>query len=67
MKYYVIYCEGCSPRVKNFKSEQSLTKFLKTFKRKYGSLDDKGDNWVDYIFYGNRIKIEQEIKLKNET
>jgi hypothetical protein len=66
MKYHVIYCEGCSPRIKAFKSQLALTRFLNAFKRKYGSLDDRGDNWVGYIFYGNRIKLEQEIKLVDE-
>lgn len=63
MKYHVVYCEGGSPKVKGFKSKLSLTKFLNSFKRKYGNLCDNSDNWIDYIFYGTRIKIEHDIKL----
>lgn len=52
-KYHIRYIEGCTPQTKSFKTLAQLNKFIKSLIKKHGSLDDRGDNWVDFIFKGN--------------
>lgn len=59
MKYHVRYIEDCSPKLKSFKTKTELNKFLASFINKHGSLDDKGDNWVEFSFKGEFIKINK--------
>jgi hypothetical protein len=30
---------------------------------KYGTLDDKDDNWIDKAFYGNKLEIKTTTKV----
>lgn len=62
--YYVLYVEGCSPRTQIFTTKKEVKVFLNSFIKKYGSLDDQGDNWVDYIFKGKKLDIDLVLKLK---
>ena len=59
-KYYVHYVESCSPGVKQFKTKKALKEFLMSFIKKYGSLDDGGDNWIEVnkIYYGTPVKLD---------
>lgn len=61
-KYHIRYVEGCSPQVKSFKTLVQLNKFIKSLIKKHGSIDDRGDNWVDFIFKGKILKVETEVK-----
>lgn len=61
-KYHIRYVQGCSPQTKSFKTLAQLNKFIKSFIKKHGSLDDRGDNWVDSVFKGKILKVETEVK-----
>lgn len=65
--YHVLYVEGCSPKIQKFKSKSDMNSFFKSFINKYGSLDDKGDNWVDHVFYGKKLNLIQIVKAKVRT
>lgn len=57
-KYYMGVIIGCCPTVIKFKNKKAVKEYLNNFAKKYGSLDDKNDNWIDYIYYGKKLKIE---------
>ena len=64
MFYYLRVVEGCSPKTKKFKNKKGLTKYIKAFIKRHGSIDDNGDNWLDDIYYGKRIEIEVKFMVK---
>ena len=47
-KYIVFYVENCTPKVRKF---ETLDK-AKRFAVKVNSIDNRQDNWVDYIVKG---------------
>lgn len=67
MKYYILYVDNCTPITKEFDSKTEAEKFLNAFVKKNKSITDNDDAHVEHVFYGKRIKIEQEIKLTDET
>lgn len=62
--YYVLIVESCEPKTLEFNSKMQVEIFLQEFAEKYGSLDDKGDNWVDQIFEGNKLEIKTHFKVE---
>lgn len=68
-KYWVHYVEGCSPKTKSFKDEKGVQRFIDGFVKKYGSLDDGGDNWVekDKVYYGYKVKLELKVKAGGKS
>lgn len=54
MQYHVFYVEGCSPKIKSFKtlaaSQRFVTKFMNANPYRFNE-----DNWIDYIYYGKRV------------
>ena len=62
-KYYILYVKDCSPKEVEFELETQVEEFLNNFIKKYGSLDDKNDNWVDKIFYGKKVEVTSKITL----
>ncbi len=50
MKYYIVYVKENIPTLKTFKTKKALAGFMKKFKV------DQDANWIDYVFYGNRLK-----------
>ena len=61
-KYHIRYIEGCSPQTKSFKTKAALEKFIAGFIKKHGGLDDRGDNWVEFIFRGEILKLEHKLQ-----
>lgn len=59
--YYIRYVEGCSPRTKSFKTREALEKFIAKFIKRHGAIDDRSDNWVDFIFKGEMLKLETKL------
>lgn len=55
MKYIVFYSEGCSPKIKLFKTGKGATAFATRFLKKNKHNTD--DNWVDGIIYGEIVDI----------
>lgn len=63
-KYYILGCEGCVPFVKEFKVKYDAEEFLLDFAKKYGSLDDKNDNWIDHVFLGDKLDVKTKYSLQ---
>lgn len=59
--YYIRYVEGYSLQTKSFKTREALEKFIAKFIKRHGSIDDRGDNWVDFIFKGEMLKLETKL------
>jgi hypothetical protein len=57
MVYNLLVTEGCSVNLKQFKTKYAMDKFLNSFKKKYGSLDDGADNYVWLGFKGKVLKM----------
>lgn len=68
MKYYLNYVEGCSSKTVECDTEHEVREFITNFIDKYGTLDDKGDNWIelDKIYYGNRVNVTLSIDIRIE-
>lgn len=47
-KYIVLYVQDCTPKVRKFESLEKA----KRFAVKVNSIDNRQDNWVDYIIKG---------------
>lgn len=62
--YYVLYVEECSPKIKKFTSKSTMNSFMTSFINKYGSIDDKNDNWIDHVFYGKKMNVAQFVTVK---
>lgn len=62
--YYVVYVEGCSSKLKVFKTKVSMNRFFKNFVDKYGSTDDGGDNWIHHVFHGKRLDLLQLVSME---
>lgn len=59
MKYYVMYVEGCEPKMKSFKTKLAANRFIKRFQKKHqNNLDD---NWLDAMFAGVLLEAYTEI------
>lgn len=60
--YFLVYSEGCTPKIKEFRNEKDLHKFMAEF-----SLDmyDNPDNWIDYVFQGDIIMKSKEFRLES--
>lgn len=54
-KYIVFYVEKCEPKIKKFDTLEKA----KRFATRINSLDNKMDNWVDYIVRGKVIWSER--------
>jgi hypothetical protein len=52
MKYHLISIVGCIPKLLSFKTKKERKAYTDAFIKKYGSLDDGEDNWIDLIFEG---------------
>lgn len=50
MKYYVVYIENSTARIKEFKTSKSATMFVNAFKTNFTT-----GNWVDYIIKGGIV------------
>lgn len=61
--YYVLTVENCTPLTYVFSSKKEVKDFLKKFIKKYGSLDDKNDNWVDQVFRGEKLDLQLIVKI----
>lgn len=58
-KYYVIYVEDSTPKIQVLNTKKAVDRFLTNFIETHGSLDDgDGGNWIDDIFYGQRVSKE---------
>lgn len=62
--YYVLYVEKCTPKMEKIPSKKEVKIFLDNFLKKYGSLDDGSDNWIDHIFSGKKLEIEVLFNVK---
>lgn len=52
MKYYVIYVENSTPKLKEFKTKAAAEKFIKSYTKKY-PVEFKEDGWwIDFFFKG---------------
>lgn len=51
-RYYLQYIEGCTQKVKEFKSKEELYKFAAEFG---ANSYDNPDNWIDLAFEGDII------------
>jgi hypothetical protein len=49
--YLLHYVEGCTPKLKEFKTKKALSAFIKKFKV------DTEDNWLDYVIKGKVTEI----------
>lgn len=56
-KYYVRYVESCTPKLKSFKTESEMNKFIAKFavETMYGN----PDNWIDYAFKGEMLLVDK--------
>tara|TARA_R100001086_G_scaffold246872_1_gene179852 strand:+ start:1473 stop:1655 length:183 start_codon:yes stop_codon:yes gene_type:complete len=59
MKYHVYLCEGCTPKIKSFKTESELYKFVAEFLMEGY---DNPDNFIDLIFKGKLLQVDKRIK-----
>lgn len=64
MKYYIRYVEGCMPQEKVYELYEEAQEFINRWMDKYGTLDDKGDNWIECIFYGEKLKLDVSPRLE---
>lgn len=62
--YYVLIVENCEPKTIELNSKSEVNDFLSRFVKKYGSLDDGADNWVDQIFEGKRLEIKTTFEVQ---
>ena len=45
MKHLLTYVEDCSPKIKTFKTEKAMDKFINRFYKKHGKTND--GFWID--------------------
>lgn len=60
-KYYLVYTERCTPKVKSFNTETELHKFMAEFSC---NMYDNPDNWIDFAFCGNIVLKSKEFRLE---
>lgn len=60
---YVLYVEGCSPKLRRFKDPKKLDKFVENFRSKKEDLED---NWIDMIFLGMVTYVDPSFKLEKD-
>lgn len=65
MNYIVLYVEGCSPKLRRFKSKQAAIKFANKHEKK--NVDQYSDNWSDCIIEGEIIKAYPNWRDVHET
>ena len=57
-KYYIQYVEGATPIVAEFADKKSAQKFIDDFYARNGTLDDKDSNFIENVFYGEKVDIK---------
>lgn len=58
---FLVYVEGCTPKIKKFKTMKRLKAFIDIFYLTHTHNTD--DNWIEFIIEGNITPIAKDIKI----
>lgn len=57
MGYYIVYCDGGTPKLKRFGSEIKMNEWLIDFLMTKAD----GSSWIDYIFHGELLRSNSDL------
>lgn len=64
MKYYLKYVKDSMNHESIFDTHEELSLFLKTWLDSFDSFDDLDSNWIDSIYYGQKLEFGVTKSLK---